>query len=99
MKKAICLAAALATTFALTGCNSYNPQDRAVGGAVIGGATGAAIGGLASGRAGGALAGGLIGAAAGGIIGANTAPPPPRPRCAEFTYDDYGRRRCVAWYN
>ena len=98
MKKAICLAVALATTIALTGCNSNNPQDRAVGGALLGGATGAAIGGLASGRAGGAVAGGLIGAAAGGIIGANTAPAP-RPRCAEFTYDDYGRRRCIAWYN
>jgi hypothetical protein len=91
------LTTALASALALSGCNSYNPQDRAVGGALVGGATGAAIGGLASGRAGGALAGGLIGAAAGGIIGANTAPPPPR-RCAEFVVDDWGRRHCVSWY-
>jgi hypothetical protein len=98
MKKTILLTTALASALALSGCNSYNPQDRAVGGALIGGATGAAIGGLASGRAGGALAGGLIGAAAGGIIGANTAPPPPPHRCAEFIIDDYGRRHCIRWY-
>jgi hypothetical protein len=97
MKKTILLTTALASALALSGCNSYNPQDRAVGGAVIGGASGAAIGGLASGTAGGALAGGLIGAAAGGIIGANTAPAP-RRRCAEFVVDDWGRRHCVSWY-
>ncbi len=74
MKKVISLTVVLATTLALGGC--YSPQDRAVGGAALGGATGALIGGAASGTAGGALAGGLIGAAAGGIIGANTAPPP-----------------------
>jgi hypothetical protein len=97
MKKVISLTVVLATTLALGGC--YSPQDRAVGGAALGGATGALIGGAASGTAGGALAGGLIGAAAGGIIGANTAPPPPRPRCAEFDVDYYGNRHCVAWYN
>jgi hypothetical protein len=97
MKKAIILTIALAACLGLSGC--YTPQDRAVGGAVLGGATGAAIGGLASGRAGGAVAGGLLGAAAGGIIGANTAPPPPPPRrCAEFEVDPYGGRHCVAWY-
>ena len=98
MKKAVCLAVALATTIALSGCNANNPQDRAIGGALLGGATGATIGGLAAGNAGGALAGGMIGAAAGGIIGASTTPQP-RHRCAEFIYDDYGRRRCSAWYN
>jgi predicted lipid-binding transport protein (Tim44 family) len=100
MKKAICLAVALAGALALGGCNPYNPQDRAVGGAMIGGATGAAIGAAAGGHAGGAIAGGLLGAAAGGLIGASTtpAPPPPRPRCAQFVFDDYGYRHCVAWY-
>lgn len=101
MKKIILTAVALASALSLSGCQT--PQDRAVGGAVLGGATGAAIGGLASGRAGGAVAGGLIGAAAGGIIGANTAPPPPPPpprrRCAEFAVDPDGGRHCIAWYN
>ncbi len=99
MNKSLMLTLALTTCLGLSGC--YTPQDRAVGGAALGGATGAVIGGLATGRAGGAVAGGLLGAAAGGIIGANTAPPPPPPpprRCAEFTYDDYGGRHCVAWY-
>jgi hypothetical protein len=99
MKKSLMFTLSLATCLGLSGC--YTPQDRAVGGAALGGATGAAIGGLASGTAGGAVAGGILGAAAGGIIGANTAPPPPPPpprRCAEFTYDDYGGRHCVAWY-
>ncbi len=98
MKKTVLLTVALASALALGGCNSYNPQDRAVGGALIGGATGAAIGTAAGGHAGGAVAGGLLGAAAGGIIGANTAPPPPPPRCAEFVVDDWGRRHCVSWY-
>ena len=97
MKKTILLTAALASALALGGCNSYNPQDRAVGGAMIGGATGAAIGAAAGGHAGGAIAGGILGAAAGGIIGANTTPPPPR-RCAEFDVDYYGNRHCIAWY-
>jgi hypothetical protein len=97
MKKVLMLTVALATTLSLGGC--YTPEDRAVGGAALGGATGALIGGAASGTAGGALAGGLIGAAAGGIIGANTTPAPPPPRCAEFDIDPYGRRYCVAWYH
>ncbi len=99
MKKTILLTAVLASALGLGGCNSYTPQDRAVGGALIGGATGAAIGAAAGGHAGGAIAGGILGAAAGGLIGANTAPPPPRPRCAEFEVDYYGNRHCVAWYN
>ena len=45
----------------LTACNT--PQDRAVGGALIGGAAGAVIGGAATGDVGGALVGGAIGAA------------------------------------
>jgi len=97
MKKAIFLTIALATSLGLAGCG-YTPEQRAVNGAVVGGATGAVVGGLASGRAGGALAGGILGAAAGGIIGANTAPPPPPRRCAEFDVDPYGGRHCIAWY-
>jgi osmotically inducible lipoprotein OsmB len=96
MKKALILTLGLASCLSLSGC--YTPQDRAVGGAALGGATGAAIGGLASGTAGGAVAGGILGAAAGGIIGANTAPPPPPRRCAEFDVDPYGGRHCIAWF-
>lgn len=64
----------------LTACNT--PQDRAVGGALIGGATGAAVGGLATGRAGGALVGGAVGAAGGALVGAATAP----PQCEVYYY-------------
>lgn len=67
----------------LAACNT--PQDRAVGGAVIGGATGAAVGGLATGRASGALVGGAVGAAGGALVGAATA-----PNCETYYYR--GRR-------
>ena len=60
MKKILVLAAALP----LVGC--YTPQDRAAGGAALGGLTGASIGALASGgRAGPTLAGAALGAARG----------------------------------
>ncbi|MDJ1158623.1 hypothetical protein QNA08_10290 [Chelatococcus sp. SYSU_G07232] len=59
---------------ALSVAACYTPEERAVGGALIGGAAGAAIGGAATGRAGGAVAGGIIGAAGGAMIGAATAP-------------------------
>jgi osmotically inducible lipoprotein OsmB len=95
MKKAICLTIAMATTLALTGCNSNNPNDRAVGGALIGGGTGALIGGLASGTAGGALVGAAIGAAGGAVIGHATTP---RSRCAQFQRNWDGTTSCVAWY-
>jgi osmotically inducible lipoprotein OsmB len=88
MKKYVTFAT-LAAALALGGC--YTPEQRAVGGAALGGATGAAIGGIASGTAGGAVAGGLIGAAGGAIIGAATAPPPPR-RCYWSRY--YQRTVC-----
>ncbi len=100
MKISLMLTLALATGLGLAGCG-YTPEQRAANGALLGGATGATVGALATGRAGGAIAGGILGAAAGGIIGANSAPPPPPPpprRCAEFAYDDYGGRHCVAWF-
>ena len=62
-----------AAALALGGCQTVQ-QERALTGAVIGGATGAVVGGLASGSSRGAVAGGVIGAAAGGIIGAATTP-------------------------
>ena len=61
---------------ALAGCQTAQ-QDRALGGAVIGGVAGTAIGAAAGGTGGSALAGGLIGATAGGLIGAATAPSGP----------------------
>ena len=95
MKKVVALTVALATALALSGCNSYNPTDRALGGAAIGGAAGAVIGGVASGSVGGALVGGALGAAGGAVIGHATTPR--RPHCARFAFDDWGHRHCVAW--
>ena len=96
MKKLIFAAATFVFATSLAGC--YTPQDRAVGGAAIGGLTGASIGALASGgRAGPTLAGGALGAATGAVVGAATAPPPP-PRCAAWDYDPYGRPFCRGYY-
>ncbi|GIK97729.1 MAG: lipoprotein [Xanthobacteraceae bacterium] len=81
------------TAVAVTGCTQTARQDRVLGGAVVGGATGAAIGGIASRSVGGAVAGGVIGAAAGGILGAATAPAEP---CYVRTRS--GRLRRVACY-
>jgi hypothetical protein len=90
MKKLISALAAGALTLSVGAC--YTPQDRALGGAAIGGLTGAAIGGAATGRAGGALAGAAIGAAGGAIVGAATAPGNP---CPYGTYRDvYGNIYC-----
>ena len=72
MKKIITVVAAGAMALSVTACNT--PGERAVGGALIGGAAGAAIGGAATGRGSGALAGAAIGAAGGAIVGAATAP-------------------------
>ncbi|MGD9545626.1 MAG: hypothetical protein AB7F41_10195 [Methylocystis sp.] len=103
MKFFACVAVA-AAVLSLAGC--YTPQDRALGGAAIGGLGGAGIGALASGgRAGGTLAGAAIGAASGAAVGALTAPPPglpppppPPPACAQWDYDYYGNAMCVAYY-
>lgn len=83
MKKILAVAA-LALT--LAGCETAR-QDRAAGGALIGGGTGALIGGLASRSAGGAVAGGVIGAAAGAIIADATRP----GRCYYYTRSGYKR--------
>lgn len=69
----------------LSACNS--PGDRAVGGALIGGAAGAAIGGLATGRGRGALVGGAIGAAGGALVGAASASP--GYQCPYGSYQGY----------
>lgn len=82
------LAVVAVMALALAGCQTAR-QDRALGGALIGGGTGALIGGLAGGSAGAAVAGGVIGAAAGAIIADATRP----GYC--YYHDRYGRRRYV----
>jgi len=75
------VAAGLAVVLAigLSGCtNPYDPNQRAVGGGLLGAGAGAAIGGLAGGGR-GALAGALIGGAVGAVGGAATTPPSPPP--------------------
>jgi hypothetical protein len=90
MKKIAIAIAAGVLTLSMTAC--YTPEERALGGAAVGGLAGAAIGGAATGRAGGALAGGAIGAAGGAIVGAATAP---RNPCPYGTYRDrYGNIYC-----
>ncbi|MFG1403397.1 glycine zipper domain-containing protein [Xanthobacter sp. V0B-10] len=82
--KAALIAGAMA--LALAGCSEYSRQDRAVGGALLGGGAGAAIGAAATGSGTGALVGGLIGAGTGAIIGAETTPR------ACWARDAYGNR-------
>jgi osmotically inducible lipoprotein OsmB len=72
MKTIYALGLAALAALPLAGC--YSPEDRAVGGALIGGATGAVIGAAATGRRSGAAAGAVIGAAGGAIIGGSTRP-------------------------
>lgn len=98
IRKFTVLALGLATTLALTGCET--PQGQAAGGgAIIGGATGALLGAAISGRPEGALLGGVAGAATGAMVGSASAAnrPPPR-RCTEYYYDYYGREVCRSWY-
>lgn len=94
MKKIMTIAAVMIVAGSLTACNN-SPEERTVGGAVLGGAAGAAIGAAATGRAGGAVAGGVIGAIAGGVIGGSTAP---ARECARYRRDYYGNVVCVAYY-
>lgn len=77
-----------AVALSLGACAQTETENRALGGAAIGGATGAVVGGLATGRAGGALAGAAVGAAGGAIVGAATTP---RSNCY---YNSWGRRVC-----
>jgi hypothetical protein len=108
MQKIFPLTILIISSIALAGCG-YTPEQRAVSGAALGGATGAAIGAATHGGVGAALAGGALGAATGAVVGANTAPPPPPPppgyygappppRCARVGYDAYGNQVCMAYY-
>jgi len=97
------VALCVATALLLAGCNTPQGQG-AAGGALIGGATGALLGAAVTNRPVGALLGGVAGAATGAMVGSAAAEPqdpgyaPPPRRCAEYTYDYYGRERCRAWY-
>src|SRR5713226_2744637 len=72
-------AVGLALVLGLAGCtNPYDPAQRAVGGGLLGAATGAAIGAAAGGGHGAAL-GAAIGGGAGLLGGIATTPPPPPP--------------------
>jgi len=86
MHKKLAVVALMA--LALAGCQTAR-QDRAAGGALIGGGAGALIGGLAGGSAGAAVAGGIIGAATGAIIADATRP----GYC--YYHDRYRRRHYV----
>jgi len=110
MKTLFPLAAIAAASIALAGCG-YTPEQRAVSGGAIGGATGAAIGAATGGGVGAALVGGALGAATGAIVGANTRPanppppppgyyppPPPPQACARIVYDPYGNAFCQGYY-
>ena len=104
MQKIFPLTILIISLIALAGCG-YTPEQRAVSGAALGGATGAALGAATGGGVGAALAGGALGAATGAVVGATTAPPPPPPyygapppRCARFGYDAYGNQVCMAYY-
>jgi osmotically inducible lipoprotein OsmB len=93
MKRILSVATVALVAGSLGAC--YRSEDRAVGGALIGGAAGAAIGGLATGRVGGALVGGVIGAAGGAMVGAATAPRAScPPRAPYLRYDPYGEPYC-----
>ncbi len=93
MKRILSVAVVALMAGSLAAC--YSPEERAVGGALIGGAAGAAIGGLATGRAGGALVGGIIGATGGAMVGAATAPRAScPPRAPYLRYDAYGQPFC-----
>ncbi len=63
-------------TLSITACqDTYDPGQRAAGGALLGAGAGAAIGGIAGGGR-GALLGGLLGGGAGALGGVATTPHP-----------------------
>lgn len=106
MNKIWTMIAAGGVALSLAACESDNPGDRAVGGAVIGGVGGAAVGAAVSNRhpGRGALIGGAIGAAGGAAVGAATTPTrePDEDgavggQCVRRGYDTYGNRICLQY--
>jgi uncharacterized membrane protein len=93
MKKLMSVAAVAILVSGLAACQT--PEERAVGGALLGAAAGAAIGGAATGKWGGAAAGAAIGGVGGALVGAASAP---RAECARWGRDYYGNPVCVRYY-
>jgi len=90
MKK-IALSLALVSGLGLSACSDpYDPGQRALGGAGVGGLGGAAIGGIAGGGR-GALIGGAAGAGLGALTGAASTPNRPyydnQPRYEQPRYN------------
>jgi osmotically inducible lipoprotein OsmB len=73
-------AGVLVLTLCVGACNT--PEERAVGGGLLGAGAGALIGGAAGGGRGAAV-GAVVGGATGAVVGAATAP------CPYGTYRDY----------
>jgi hypothetical protein len=72
-------AMAIGIALSVAACSDpYDPNQRAVGGGLLGAGAGAAIGGIAGGGT-GALVGGLAGGALGAVGGAATTPERPQP--------------------
>jgi osmotically inducible lipoprotein OsmB len=92
MRKIVSVAAIAVVAAAMGACTPR--EERAAGGALLGGAAGALIGGAVTGRAGGAVAGGLIGAAGGAILADSTRP---RRECVRVRYDAYGNAYCTRY--
>jgi uncharacterized protein YcfJ len=88
MRKAILAAATVAMLSAMT---SAQAQD-AVGGAIVGGATGAVIGGAVGGGRGAAI-GAVVGGTTGAAVGANAEDRRYHRERVCFE-DDWGNRRC-----
>ncbi len=109
MNKILTLIAVAGVALSMAACQTDNPNDRALGGAVIGGVGGAAVGAAVSNRhpGRGALIGGAIGAVGGAAVGAATTPRREPDyddgygggrQCARVGYDSYGNRVCVEYY-
>lgn len=94
MKKLTTVMAIAILAGGLTACNT--PEERAVGGGLLGAATGAALGAAVTGRGGGALAGAAIGGLGGALLGAGTTPR--QAECAQWGRDYYGNPVCMGYY-
>lgn len=93
MKKLTSISAVAILVGGLVACNT--PEERAVGGGLIGAGAGALIGSaVTGGRASGAWTGAAIGGLAGAAVGATSG----RRECARWRRDYYGNPVCVAYY-
>jgi uncharacterized protein YcfJ len=92
------IALALGGAMLVSACQTPQQQTGTLAGGAIGAGAGALIGSAVSGgSAGGAIAGGVIGAGAGALIG--NAVTRPHRHCAQWGFDRFGNRVCVAFYH